>query len=67
MALSPTFPPVSSPKPDWVRECQFIADDAPTVEQMCREPVRRGSSYCPSHHALCFVPIRGPFRVRMAE
>lgn len=58
MALPPTFPPAASPKPAWVKECQYIKGDTVTPDAMCREPVKAGSAYCPEHHALCFVAIR---------
>jgi hypothetical protein len=58
MTLPPTFPPASSPKPAWVKECQYIEGDKVTPDAMCREPVKAGSAYCPEHHALCFAPIR---------
>ena len=57
MALPPTFPP-ASPKPAWVKECQYIEGDKTTSEAMCGKPVKIGSVYCPTHHRLCFVPIR---------
>ena len=58
MALPPALPPVSSPKPAWVKECQYIEGDEVTPEAMCRKPVKTGSVYCPDHHRLCFVPNR---------
>ena len=67
MPLPPTFPPTSSPKPAWVKECQYIEGDKVTPDAMCREPVKTGSSYCPEHHRLCFVPIRPRPPVRVME
>ena len=58
MPLPPTSPPASSPKPAWVKECQYIEGDKVMPEAMCRKPVQASSVYCPEHHRLCFVPIR---------
>lgn len=67
MALPPPLPPVLSPKPLWVRECQYIEGEMPTPARMCRRPVKHGSSYCSAHHALCFIPLK-PWRLtRMPE
>lgn len=67
MALPPTLPPVSSPKPTWVKECQYMEGHKTTPEAMCRKPVKTGNAYCPAHHALCFVPLRPRPPVRMVE
>lgn len=65
MALPPTFPPAPSPKPAWVKECQYIEGDKSTPEAMCGKPVKTGSVYCEHHHRLCFTPykVRSPVRV----
>lgn len=67
MPLPPTLPPTSSPTPAWVKECQYIEGDKTTPEAMCRMPVKRGSAYCPTHHALCFAPLKPRPPVRVAE
>jgi hypothetical protein len=41
--------PVAQPK---VSGCAFLLDGAGP----CRAPVRSGSAYCHSHHALCHLP-----------
>lgn len=41
-----------------VKECQYIEGDKTTPEAMCRQPVKTGSMYCPTHHALCVVPMK---------
>ena len=55
---APDLPPASSPKPAWVKECQYIDGDKVTPDAMCKEPVKAGSAYCAEHHRLCFVPIK---------
>lgn len=34
--------------------CAFVIDE-PSGRQACGAPRRQGSSYCPHHHALCYV------------
>ena len=58
MAQPPTLPSVSSHKPTWVKECQYIEGETPKPEEMCRKPVKHGSVYCSAHHALCFIPLK---------
>jgi hypothetical protein len=39
--------------------CAFIYDtpgEAPSMTGACGAPRRAGSAYCPTHHALCYLP-----------
>lgn len=37
------------------RTCQFIAGDTRRGATECGAPVKKLSSYCPEHHAVCFL------------
>ena len=37
-----------------VSSCQWL-DGEPKLRQFCDAPVKQGSSYCPDHHARCWV------------
>lgn len=67
MALPPTLPPISSPKPAWVKECQYIEGEVLTSEAMCRKVVKSGSAYCPARHDLCFMSYKLRSLGRMPE
>jgi GcrA cell cycle regulator len=45
-------------------QCRYPYGDGPFV--FCGHPVHEGSSYCPSHDALCWVPARTNFNGRRA-
>ncbi len=55
------FPTLAAGQPRHGRwrpaSCQFIAGE-PTPNDIgkCALPVRPGSSFCPLHHALCWLP-----------
>ena len=36
------------------RTCQFIGVPSPDDACKCGKPVREGSPYCPTHHAVCY-------------
>jgi hypothetical protein len=39
--------------------CAFIygtPGEAPSIAGVCGAPRRAGSAYCPTHHALCYLP-----------
>lgn len=43
------------------RTCQFIPGvPSPNDACKCGEPVREGSPYCPTHHAICHKPAEKP-------
>ena len=37
------------------RTCQYIAGDTREGATECGDPVQGSSSYCPEHHAICFL------------
>ena len=45
------------PEPDSIEDdpgCSFVLDE-PGARRLCGAPRRRASSYCPDHHAVCYV------------
>jgi hypothetical protein len=46
-----------SPEPESLEDqpgCSFVVDE-PDGPRACGAPRRRASSYCPHHHAVCYV------------
>jgi hypothetical protein len=57
--IAPRAMPVARPVPaiNPNRFCRFIAGEPAGLATLyCEAPCRAGSSYCPDHHAVCFLP-----------
>lgn len=55
----------------YARTCQWIEGDPVQLVRsgqqiFCGSPARSGSSYCPHHHKICYVPPAPPTRDRQA-
>lgn len=40
------------------KQCRFISNDDMRDPDWCNAPVKEGGSYCPEHHARCYLPPR---------
>jgi hypothetical protein len=36
------------------KACRYIFNEDPKAPDWCNQPVKKGTSYCPEHYALCY-------------